>query len=43
VNLNIAVTGSGKVVSQDVLAGSPVAEGSVITVTLQEEVVGGAQ
>lgn len=43
VNLNISVTGSGKVVSQDVLAGTSVSEGSIITVTLQEDVVGGAQ
>lgn len=43
VNLNISVEGSGKVVSQDVLAGTSVAEGTVITVNLKEEIVGGAQ
>lgn len=42
-NLNISVEGSGKVVSQDVLAGESVPEGTVITVTLREEVAGGAQ
>ncbi len=34
VNLNISVEGSGKVVSQDVLAGTEVPEGSVISVKL---------
>lgn len=43
VNLNIAVEGNGKVISQDILAGTSVTEGSVVTVTLQEEIVGGAQ
>lgn len=43
VNLNIAINGSGKVISQDILAGSSVLEGSVVTVTLQDEIVGGAQ
>lgn len=43
VNLNISVEGSGKVVSQDILAGSSITEGSIVTVTLKEEIVGGAQ
>ena len=36
-NLNINIVGSGKVVSQDPIAGTQVEEGSVITVTLKEE------
>lgn len=43
VNLNISVQGSGKVVSQDILAGTSIAEGSVVNVILQEEISGGAQ
>lgn len=43
VNLNVSVEGAGKVVSQDILAGSSIAEGSIVTVTLKEEIVGGAQ
>ena len=35
-NLNIQVTGSGTVVSQDISAGTSVEEGTVIKVTLQE-------
>ena len=35
-NLNIQVTGSGTVVSQDISAGTAVEEGTVIKVTLQE-------
>lgn len=35
--LNIKIVGSGKVVSQDPIAGTQVEEGSVITVTLQDE------
>lgn len=42
-NLNISITGSGKVISQDILAGTEVEEGSVVTVTLKDEMVGGAQ
>lgn len=37
-NLNINVTGSGKVISQDPIAGTEVDEGTVVTVTLQEDV-----
>lgn len=37
-NLNINIVGSGKVVSQDPIAGTETLEGSVITVTLQEDV-----
>ncbi|MBP3501908.1 MAG: PASTA domain-containing protein [Clostridia bacterium] len=37
-NLNINVVGSGKVVSQDPIAGTETTEGSVITVTLQEDI-----
>lgn len=37
-NLNINVVGSGKVVSQDPIAGTEIQEGSVITVTLQEDI-----
>lgn len=36
-NLNIKVTGSGKVISQDPIAGKSVEEGTVINVTLQED------
>ncbi len=43
VDLNISVEGEGRVVSQDVMAGTEVPEGSVITVTLKEEISGGAQ
>ena len=35
-NLNIHVTGSGVILSQDPMAGTPVEEGTVINVTLQE-------
>ena len=37
-NLNINVTGTGKVISQDPIAGTEVDEGTVVTVTLQEDV-----
>ena len=37
-NLNIKYTGSGKVTSQDVTAGTSVEEGTVINVVLQEEI-----
>lgn len=36
VNLNIQVTGSGIVVSQDILSGTEVEEGTIIKVTLQD-------
>ena len=42
-NLNISIDGSGKVISQDILAGQEVEEGTVVTVTLKDEMVGGAQ
>lgn len=41
-NLNIKSTGSGLVVSQDPIAGKSVEEGTVINVTLQEEINNGA-
>lgn len=37
-NLNINATGSGKVISQDPIAGKSVEEGTVINVTLQEDI-----
>lgn len=37
-NLNIKVTGSGTVVSQDIMAGTTVEEGTVINVTLQQRI-----
>ena len=37
-NLNINVTGTGKVISQDPIAGTEVDEGTVVTVTLQQDV-----
>lgn len=37
-NLNINIVGTGKVVSQDPIAGTETFEGSVITVTLQEDI-----
>lgn len=40
-NLNIWLEGNGIVVSQDILAGTSVEEGTVITVTLKEELVDG--
>ena len=42
-NLNISTEGSGKVISQDILAGTEVEEGTIVTVTLKDEMVGGAQ
>ena len=36
-NLNIKIEGSGKVISQDYVFGSQVEEGTIITVTLQDE------
>lgn len=37
-NLNIKATGTGKVISQDPIAGKSVEEGTVVTVTLQEDI-----
>ena len=37
-NLNINTIGTGKVVSQDSIAGTEKPEGSVVTVTLQEDI-----
>ena len=37
-NLNIKVTGSGVVTTQDIVAGTAVEEGTVISVTLQKEI-----
>lgn len=37
-NLNIQYTGNGKVISQDPTAGTSVEEGSVVKVTLQEDI-----
>ena len=42
-NLNISVSGTGVVNSQDVMAGTQVEEGTVINVTLSDKVSGGAQ
>lgn len=42
-NLNISIEGSGKVISQDIIAGTEVEEGSIVTVSLKDEMVGGAQ
>lgn len=41
-NLNIKSTGTGKVISQDPIAGKSVEEGTVINVTLQEDISGSA-
>ena len=40
--LNVKIVGSGKVVSQDPIAGTEVEEGSVITITLQDELDSGS-
>ena len=37
-NLNIHVTGTGTVLSQDPMAGTAVEEGTVINVTLKKEI-----
>ena len=37
-NLNIKYSGKGKVISQDVTAGTSVEEGTVINIVLQEEI-----
>ena len=42
-NLNISVSGTGVVNSQDIMAGTQVEEGTVINVTLSDKVSGGAQ
>ncbi len=39
--LNVKIVGTGKVISQDPIAGTPVEEGTVITITLQEELDSG--
>ena len=36
-NLNIKYTGTGKVTSQDIIAGTKVEEGTIINVVLKEE------
>ena len=41
-NLNVKIVGTGKVVSQDPIAGTNVEEGSVITITLQDELDSGS-
>ena len=41
-NLNVKIIGSGKVVSQDPIAGTNLEEGSVVTITLQEELNSGS-
>ncbi len=41
-NLNMSVQGSGVVVSQDIVAGTEVEEGTVVNLTLKDEMVGGA-
>lgn len=41
-NLNVKIVGSGKVVSQDPIAGTNVEEGTVVTITLQDELESGA-
>lgn len=40
--LNVKIVGSGKVVSQDPIAGTNVDEGTVVTITLQDELDSGA-
>ena len=40
--LNVKVVGSGKVVSQDPIAGTNLEEGSVVTITLQDELDSGS-
>lgn len=41
-NLNVKIVGSGKVVSQDPIAGTNVEEGTVVTITLQDELDSGS-
>ena len=41
-NLNIKIVGTGKVVSQDPIAGTKVEEGTVVTVTLKDELDSGS-
>ena len=41
-NLNVKIVGSGKVVSQEPIAGTQVEEGSIITITLQDELDSGS-
>ena len=40
--MNVKIVGSGKVVSQEPIAGTNVEEGSVITITLQDELDSGS-
>lgn len=40
--LNVNIVGSGKVVSQDPIAGTNIEEGSVVTITLQDELDSGS-
>lgn len=41
-NLNVNIVGSGKVVSQDPIAGTNVEEGTVVTITLKDELDSGS-
>ena len=41
-NLNVKIVGSGKVVSQDPIAGTNIEEGSLVTITLQDELDSGS-
>ena len=41
-NLNVKIIGSGKVVSQEPIAGTQVEEGSIVTITLQDELDSGS-
>lgn len=41
-NLNVKIVGSGKVVSQDPIAGTNVEEGTLVTITLQDELDSGS-
>ena len=40
--LNVKIIGSGKVISQDPIPGTKVEEGSVVTITLQDELESGS-
>ncbi len=42
-NLNISIEGSGVVISQDYMSGEQVQEGTIISVTLNQTISGGAQ
>lgn len=41
-NLNVKIVGSGKVVSQDPIAGTNIEEGNLVTITLQDELDSGS-